>query len=575
MLWPDTEWHYWTEDRFRAHCQGYNYITLAAGASASKSYDIAKLALLFWYANPTGRNVTIASVTLSSLMTRVWGYVTKHLKEMAVDLPYKYYRAAPPRILFEEPKEGASQNKITDDTLHGIFAVTAKIGDDDQAVATWIGKHPKESILLILDEATDMPHSILNALPNLNSHPDKFQLIAIGNSNSTMDLHGLLSTPKNGWDSVSPEISQWATTQLNGICLYYSPYESPAVHEEDPVKRKILEKFLMGRKNLEEKEKELGKDSEKFFRWVLGFWKSRNTEDVVTTQGFLKDFNPRIRVEWSGHYPLQRIAGLDPAFSTGGDKCMLRIANVGHATDNKVKIDFMQASLMFEIKLRAIVDTSVELQLADKAIEILRLHNVQLNMLAIDVTGQGRAIGEVIKLRNKELGFPLGDGNPLKIYAMSYHNTNKRTKSYPDIMPVSTHTLWNTIREYIEQAQVCGLDEETINQLTNRLVITDKNTKKQRLESKKEYKQRISAIGKGHSPDEADATALCLQVMRLRLGIEPGAMWPVPEKIVNRVQDKMYAQAVLNAPSANMVVTIPDADFSGGLDSYLQFKSPF
>lgn len=75
-MWPDTIWHYWTEDRFREHCSAHTFIIYAAGASASKSYDAAKIALLFWFANPTGRNVTIASVTLESLKTRVWGYVT-------------------------------------------------------------------------------------------------------------------------------------------------------------------------------------------------------------------------------------------------------------------------------------------------------------------------------------------------------------------------------------------------------------------------------------------------------------------------------------------------------------------
>lgn len=560
-FWPGRDWHYWTERRYRAHCENWNYITLAAGASAAKSWDIGELAILFWYANPTERNVTIASVTLSSLLTRVWGYVTNHIKSMAISLPYKYYRGQTPKILYEDPNPtGASRrNKIDDDTLHGIFAVTAKVGDDDQAVATWIGKHPRDKIMLVLDECTDMPMAILNATPNLNSHPEKFQLIGIGNSKSTNDLHGVLSTPENGWNSVSPDLIQWKTTQKNGICLYFSPYDSPAIHEPDPIVRKRLEKYLMGADNLASKEIELGKDSENFYRWVLGFWKSRNTEEVVVTEGFLQDFKPSTRAEWSGYYPVTRVAGLDPAFSTGGDKCILRFADVSHTFDNKMKVDFRQTDLMFEIVLRALQDKSVELQIADEAIRLMKSHNVLLEHLAIDVTGQGRAIGEVIRLRNEQLGYPLGMGNPLKIYAMSSHNKAKRGKSVPDILPVSTHDLWNYMREFIQHDQLCGLDNKSIYQLTNRRVFEDPRTKRKVLETKKEYKTRMSGIGKAHSPDEADASSLCVQVVVERLLIKPGFIHMPPVTPIYTPSSSKMEQYV---QQTRVVAELPIASFS-------------
>lgn len=523
-FWPGRDWHYWTERRYRAHCENWNYITLAAGASAAKSWDIGELAILFWYANPTERNVTIASVTLSSLLTRVWGYLTNHIRSMAIPMPYKYYSGQSPKVLFKDPNAVVRKNEINDDTLHGIFAVTAKSGDSQAAVATWIGKHPKDKILLILDECTDMPMTILDAVPNLNATPEKFQLIGIGNSKSTMDLHGILSTPKNGWDSVSPEVIQWDTTQKNGTCLYFSPYDSPAIHEEDEVKRARLSKYLISADILKEKEEELGTDSEKFYRWVLGFWKSRNTEDVVTTEGFLKDFNTRIESEWSGLYSKHRVAGLDPAFSTGGDKCIIRFADVGHTFDHKMRIDYRQQELVYEIKLLAVNDKSIELQIADEAIRLLILHRVPLDHLAIDITGQGRAIGEVIRLRNEQMGYPLGMGVPLKIYAMSSHNKSKRGKSVPDILPVSTYDMWNLLRDYIQHDQLCGLDKAAIYQLTNRRVFEDPRTKRKLLETKREYKTRMSGLGRAHSPDEADAAALCAQVVLERLLVKPGEM---------------------------------------------------
>lgn len=576
ILWPDTVWHSWTERRFRAHCESWNYITLAAGASASKSYDVAKIAILFWYAAPRERNVTVASVTLASLLGRVWGYLTAHIKTMAVPLPYKYYRSNPPRILFEEPT--SSKNKIDDDTLHGIFAVTARLGDDDQAIATWIGKHPKDKILLVLDEGTDMPMSILNATPNLNSHPEKFQLICIGNSNSTMDLHGILSTPKAGWPSVSVELQQWDTTQINGTCLYFSPYESPAITESDPEKRKLLSKFLISKETLESKEKELGKDSEKFYRWVLGFWKSLDLEEVIVTEAFLKDkdFYSTEKPEWSGFYPIIRVAGLDPAFSTEGDKCLLRVAYVGHTMDNKVRIDLGNGTTTHEIKLKAIKGVSLEKQVAEETIRVLRHYNVPLDNLAIDVTGQGRAIGEVICLLNEKQGYPLGFGTPFKIYSMSHHNLYRRKKEPLDMIGINSFILWTDVRKYIANSSLTGLDPTTRNQLITRRIVKEHKKGKyfERLESKLEYKRRMSAMGNAHSPDEADAAALIVQLVKMKLGIEPGATWDRPTpKIDSKTEERMVLH--VNSQTGSRTPVKIEADFSSGLESFVEYWRPF
>jgi hypothetical protein len=579
ILWPRRMWHDWTGRRFMAHCEGYNYITLAAGASAGKSSDEGEYAILFWYMAPSERNVTIASVTLQSLMTRIWGYVTSHIKEMSVELPYKYYKA-PPRILLEEPK--TARNKIDDDTLHGMFAVTAQVGDDDQAVATWIGKHPKDKILLILDECTDMPMSILNALPNLNSHPKKFELVGIANSKSTQDLHGLLSTPEGGWDSVTPELQSWKTKQLNGICLYFNPYESPAITDPDPERRKKLGEFLISEEILKGKEKELGTDSEKFMRWVMGFWKSRDSDTTIVSEKFLKDrdFKPVSEVEWSGYYPMQRVAGLDPAFSIDGDKCILRIADVGHSFSGKVLVDFGGSSNTFELKYSTNDVRSLERQLGEQAIDILDRYKIPLTNLAIDVTGQGRAIGEVIMLLNEKRGFPLGNGTPLKIYSMSPHNMHKQKKASQDILPMNSYVLWNTIRTYIEQGSIARLDDITVWQLTNRLIIeeTVKGKRTNRLESKKEYKRRMSAVNNPHSPDETDAAALALQVVEKVLGIMPGTVWPARVRTKHDMDNIKIANFLKQkhvSLDENPAAVRIEADFSGGLGALVKYGKPF
>ena len=73
ILWPTQKdtWHYWSQKRFEAHVAGYNTITLAGGASCAKSYDAARIAILFWLANPTERTVLVASTSLGDLESRI------------------------------------------------------------------------------------------------------------------------------------------------------------------------------------------------------------------------------------------------------------------------------------------------------------------------------------------------------------------------------------------------------------------------------------------------------------------------------------------------------------------------
>lgn len=509
-LWPDAVWHYWTERRFKAHCNGWNFITYAGGASCAKSRDAAVIAIIFWLANPVGRTVIVASTSLESLGSRIWGYVTKLINKMAIKLPYNYLSGNAPKILYPANKKSG---KIKD-TIHGMFAVAAKQGDDETVISSWIGRHPDEAILVILDESTDMPPALTKALPNLEQGVEFFQCMAIGNSNSKYDLHGALSTPKAGWNSIDPmKDTQWETTQKNGICLFFSCYESPAIHETNEEIKKILGKFLITKEQIEDKEKLLGKYSDSFWRFVLGFWRSESADETVISKNFIETFDVFTIAEWSGIYPLHMVAGLDPAFSTGGDSCVLRAAILGQTVEGNIVLDFRGNELLFKIPIIANTEKSADLQIADFVIEKLRKLGIPLNHLCIDANGQGRALGEVIKLRANSLFAPI------KIY--SVRTGNVAVKSF-DVKIVTSHELWFSFRDFIQHKQIKGVDSTTINQLTSRLVIIKGN--KQVLESKKDYKNRMGAImpSLAHSPDEADAAALCLQSAIINYGFTPG-----------------------------------------------------
>lgn len=519
MLWPQhiITYNSWTDRRFQAHCMGYSHIVMAGGAAAGKSMDAAKIALIFWLSDPKHTSCIIASTTLDSLESRIWGYAAKLFDMAAIPIAAKFMRSKPPKITYPGQK----------DKIHGLFATAIRSGEDENTLSTIIGRHPDYGILIILDEATDMPPSIVKALPNLEQGVEFFQLFAIGNSNSKNDLHGALATPKRGWKTIDPMRDySWETQHKNGICLYFNPYDSPAITETDVTKKAALSKFLITEEGIAEKKKQYGEGTDSYARFVLGFWKDKQLDNTAISEQFLTEHLVHTKAEWSGFYAKEIVAGLDPAFQLGaGDKCMLRLAVYGHTVNGLVGLDFRGSELIHRIELRRDIERSGELQIAEQVCSILKQYNCPVSSLAIDASGVGRALGELIRLVSKE------DGQPFRIVSVKPRVEARQTKLDPHIIVSSPSDIWLKFREFVQNGQIRGLDAITIQQLVNRLTVLKNG--KLIIEPKSEYIARMSAINPrlAHSPDESDALMLCTQAAMLRYGLIPGMRWGMPASI--------------------------------------------
>lgn len=567
-LWPKevAAWHYWTERRFRAHCGDYRYISLASGTSTGKSRDAAKIAVLFWLSNQKGHAVVIASTTLDSLESRIWGYALRLLKTAAIPIEYLLLTSKPPKILCE------AKNKKDKDSQHGIFAVAAKRGDDENSINTWIGRHPDDGLMLVLDEGTDMPPALIGAFPNLEGNQKWFQCMIIGNSASKTDLHGALSTPLNGWESIDHNKQyEWETTRKKGICLYFHPEDSPAIHEVNPEKKKLLSTFLINSERLAQRKKQLGEESIEYWRMIVGFWKPDTVEDVVVTAAFAKSFDISSSAEWSGLFPLRMFAGLDAAFSTGGDKCILRIGILGVTVSGLWVMDFRGTDLLFELIINALSPDPAEIQIAKQAIEILKRYAIPLNHLAVDSNGQGRALSSVIQLVAQKNQMASSHLEPIKIY--STKSAVKVARSF-DVIIKSSIDLWWTLRGFTQNHQIRGLDDITHRQLVTRQTVTDNNTGKQKLESKLDYKKRMAAVDPtlARSPDEADAMCLAVQAAIMVGGFSEGQVKSIPvatnfidEKAYAHVQNMAAVKKMMGGGEERKPLT---ANFGGSLTSF-------
>ena len=507
ILWPDEvqTFHYWMERAFYEHCNwDTEYFVMAGGAACSKTYSAGYIGTIFWLSNPYENAVIDASTTLASLRSRIHGYIKRGIITATITPPHKIIGSPNPQI-----------HPLPQDDIHGIFGVAAKSGNDEKAISDLIGRHPEYSLLVILDEGTDMPLALVDAFPNWRQGlKGRLQVIIIGNSKDKSDLHGALATPKNGWDSVSPEMSRWETANPGGVCLYFNPYDSPAIHETDPIKKRLLSQVLMNEEKLIAAEQSDGVDSVAFWRFTMGFWKGDDRKAVIATESFLAEYDCQHLAEFAGRGQIRVAAGLDPAFSTGGDKCILRLAALGQIINGQIVLDFRGESFIFEIPIRAGTGKSAEIQIADETIRILNHYQVPLNVLCIDASGQGKGLADIIQLRS-------GTGiSPTKIY-----NTNVGGRMKKDDMGIfitSSHAQWQKGREFITHQQIYGLDSRAKFQLHSRLVIIKNG--KETLESKIDYKRRMSIISSvmGGSPDHCDAAMLAIQSAMIHFGFNLG-----------------------------------------------------
>lgn len=490
-------WNYWEDRVLRALAHGFRTIVLAGGANLGKSDLCGRIGLIFYLVAPDKRNGIISSTTLESLEGRVWGYVLKFLNSLGFPVPVHTTK---------QPMQFRC-NPL--DSINCLKAIAIPTDADEDSVKNWIGRHSEGGTIMIIDESPDTSTAVINARPNLDAGYDpEYKPIVwfyIGNSKSRYDLHGAMATSPEGNETITPQHAYWTVKSHDGICLYFNPYESPAILEPDPDYRESLKHLPTSTSIAAIAVEAGGVETDQFWRMAMGFWKEGTEKDTLVSTQLINEAKVTDPVMFSGMINMYKYAGLDPSFSAGGDNCVLRIVQKGHLTNGQVIADFKGEEFLYYIKLSVNSQESIPIQIANQVLEILRIHNIPLNRLAIDVTGQGRALADVIKLKSGT------NIDPIKV--MSVGRVVGAAKRNNDVEAVPAYSLWYTLQNFLHTKQVRRLDAKAIKQFITRKVIINKGVPT--LEPKPEYKTRMMAVDRtmGRSPDEADAAALALHAM--------------------------------------------------------------
>ena len=460
------------------------FFTMWGPSSAGKSTNIAAIVLVHWLSAPACTTCTVCSTTRPALVQRIFGEIVRLFS--ALKEPVGQYKSSTTAIILGD-----------DNTKNGIFGVAVLIGSIREAMGNIIGKHNRRNVLVV-DEMQATREAAVEAVSNLQGGED-FHFIGLGNPESRLDPLGRYSEPVDGWNSINPTIKKWKTKF--GTCIYFDGLESPAI--KDPK----LFPFLLKQSDIDQRIKWYGESDPRFWSQTRGFIPPEGLPRTMFSESFFvkNEMMTRGTIWKSG---CQTVAFLDPAFSSGGDRCALRVARVGISDRDKYMIELDDPII---IPLEMTAEEPLNYVTAGKVKEVCESNGVTPVNFGIDITGTQSALADIIEEKwGRGIMRVQFGGKPTSL-PVSMEDSVPASERYANRVT----ELWGTFYQFGRQGHIRGTDVDTIKEFCYRLMLDKTNPIC--LEPKTVMKARS-----GKSPDLADCAVGITALVRERLGVVPG-----------------------------------------------------
>lgn len=474
----------------------YRYLGVAGGASMCKTDTFAVYALVCWLADPLNTMILVTSTSLKDSRKRIWGSIVDYFMSAEVPMPGKL---ADSIGLIRTTVPGF---KASDKC--GIHLIAGEKKKEKEAIGKIIGIK-SQRLIMIGDELSELSPAIIEATSNLDNNP-MFQLIGLANPSSIYDPHGILCTPKNGWNSVDVENSDgWETERGYAIRL-------DAEKSQNYLMRKIVYPFMPSYEKIEEAKARWGPKSKAYARMYKAFWCPDDKIITVFSEAdLLRSRSTLDGVVWLG--TPEKVAGLDIGYSTGGDRSIFIWGLYGLDREG---IPTLQVLGYEELK----DDTSKKseshpFQIAAQARDLCLKYEIPSENLGVDVTGVGGTMFMSILNHLWEVG-PLGCqfGGWASERMVGPEGQRKKAR---DVYANRATEMWMATRDYIMNGQVRGMFPALGAELVNR-----KTVDRQRgaevytaIESKPDLRKRT-----GRSCDIADAFVILVDLVRTRFNFK-------------------------------------------------------
>lgn len=529
-LFTNDEWNIspWTEQHCHAFCD-FDASIWIGSSSCSKSNDAGFLLFLYWLTDPLDTYVAMGSTSVAMLKLRSFESVTRCFRIMKKN-PY-----------FSIPgKEAPSQTAIINDNADGaeaslkasIRGVALKDGDEASNIARLAGSHLRYTALC-LDEGSSLPPAAAKARVNASMGAQRFVFLSLANPISFNDEATRLAEPIDGWSSVDERTPEWMSTYGFKV-LHHNGFDSPAITEPDGARKYP---HLINQAQIDRNMREAGGnvDDQVIWTMVRGYPAPQGSVLSVLTDVDIRNFelNTPAVFDTRGH-EIVRVAGLDPAFTTGNDGCAWRFGEVGYDREGRFVLNLKPVELF---PLNPSSSEPIAYQVVRLTLQRMREHNIPICNLAVDDSGT-QSIASII---HKESG-------QMPLYC-NFSSQASDPKSWRNLVTEMYFFMQALARGY----QLKGLDPKTAAQFCARRF---KNAiKPLALESKDDYKKRMAQ----KSPDEADCTVLLAHAAKRICGLTPGSNRP-------GTIDNGFTPEYSNPPETNYTISV-DSAISSGYDS--------
>lgn len=465
----------------------YRHIEVIGHASAAKTHTFAHIAAAAYIADPLNTIVTLTSTHLGGLRKRLWADTVAAIRTAQIE----------PDILGAAAYDVRSHDMTIRPagSREDKYLIEGIATDRGHAAVEKIqGTHSSQRRYVIIDEAQGTPGAIFEATSNLMTDPD-FRKVALANPTRRHSEFGSWCEPRAGWHAIDPERDNHWETRRGGICLRLDGLRSANIKAG-----KTHFPFLLRQDYLDSVATAFGEGSPRWWTFVRGWFAPEGLYGTVYPGAVLNRAEPLHTYA----LPPVRLAALDPAFE-GGDQCTLAIAEYGESRGSRWALNLVA---IHPLKL-AVTERSDPLDylIAREVIRLCRLHRVAPENFILDTTGAGRGVAAILEKEWSRQLHRCGFGGA---------PTDRRIKTADtdtarDIVDRFVSELWWAGRAFMEEGLVGGLSSQ-FQTLRAQLAAREYETLKEKkisIETKRAMKERL-----GHSPDEADAFVMLIELLR-------------------------------------------------------------
>lgn len=500
-------------------------------ALCEKSHIFGLNMVLFYVTDPFDSVILLGSTTKEALKSRSWNSVqffhaALKKNQRGFFVPGKITKAG--YALINESDSDSPESAGEKAGIQG-----RALNEDGNLQ----GAHAKYVILGVDELATIKNHDVIEtAMSNLRAGTMIFKMVGLANPESWDDPSCKYCIPEPGV-KVDVDTGHWRSTR-GYFVRHYDGLKSPCIlHPELAAKFP----FLPNKERVEAQIQDAdgNTDAPVVWKMVRGFPMSNNVSTPVVLDRKIAVENRACEPPVDYGPPVAVAAGIDPAWSEGGDGAIYQRVLVRQSRGMYI-LDFTNG--LHRLAIRASAGKPVAQQLVEQVRDIMNApgdYCAPLSATAVDASAnQGLAddldmyIGQGVACCVHVNNSMRASSNPIRAIGVGMTDQqggrDRKVETCKDRYQDRGTEAWCVLAEFIKAGQVRGLSEEVVNQLSKRrFALISKKVNgvdissgvrfPLQLERKEDFKSR----NKNKSPDECDGASLAALAVKEVLGLLP------------------------------------------------------